>query len=65
MNVAMQLISNDKTVKIITIHDLKDFNSQSFFTDVEKGEQLVATMPSTQKAFDFLGDAIMELSAEN
>ena len=46
MDVAVQLISNDKTVKNNTIHDLKDFNSQSHFTDVKKGEQLVATMPS-------------------
>ena len=29
MELAMQLISNDKTVRSDTVQDLKDFNSQS------------------------------------
>ena len=30
MELAMQIISNDKTVRNDTIQDLKEFNSQSF-----------------------------------
>ena len=42
----MQIISNDQTVRSITVQGLKDFNSQSLATQVEKGEQLVAVMPA-------------------
>ena len=35
----MQPISNDKTVRSETVHDLKDFNSQSLSTQAKKGEQ--------------------------
>ena len=65
MELAMQVISNDKTVRNDTIEDLKDFNSQSLSTRAAKGEQLVSMMPAIKKAFNLLGDDIVELSTEN
>ena len=61
----MQIISNDKTVRNDTIEDLKDFNSQSLSTRAKKGEQLVSMMPAIKKAFNLLGDDIVDLSTEN
>ena len=61
----MQLSSNDTTVRKDTIEDLKDFNQQSLTTQAKKGEQLVSMMPAIKKAFDLLGDDIVELSTEN
>ena len=61
----MQLSSNDKTVRNDTIQDLKDFNQQSLTTQAKKGEQLVSMMPAIKKAFNLLGDDIVELSTEN
>ena len=61
----MQLISNDKTVRNDTIQDLKEFNQQSLSTQAKKGEQLTAMMPAIKKAFNVLGDDIIELSTEN
>ena len=61
----MQISSNDKSVRNDTIEDLKDFNSQSFSTKAKKGEQLVSIMPAIKKAFNLLGDDIIELSTEN
>ena len=61
----MQLSSNDKTVKNDTIQDLKQFNQQSLTTQAKKGEQLTAMMPAIKKAFNVLGDDIIELSTEN
>ena len=61
----MQIISNDKTVRNGTVQDLKEFNSQSLSTEVKKGEQLVSMMPAIRKAFNLLGDDIVELSTEN
>ena len=65
MELAMQISSNDKTVRNNTIEDLKDFNSQSLSTRVEKGEELVAMMPAIKKAFNLLGDDIVDLFTEN
>ena len=65
MELAMQIISNDKTVRNDTIQDLKEFNQQSLTTQAEKGEQLVSMMPAIKKAFDLLGDDIVDLSTEN
>ena len=42
----MQTISNDKTVRIDTIQDSEEFNSQSLTTKAKKGEQLVSMMPA-------------------
>ena len=61
----MQLISTDQTVRENTIQDLKDFNQQSLSTQAKKGEQLTSMMPAIKKAFNFLGDDIIELSTEN
>ena len=60
MELAMQIISNDKTVRNDTIRDLKDFNSQSLSTRARKGEQLVSMMPAIKKAFDLMGDDIVD-----
>ena len=61
----MQLSSNDKSVRDDTIQDLKDFNSQSLSTKAAEGEQLVSMMPAIKKAFNLLGDDIVDLSTEN
>ena len=61
----MQLISTDQTVRDNIIQDLKDFNQQSLSTQAKKGEQLVSMMPAIKKAFNLLGDGIVELSTEN
>ena len=61
----MQLISSDQTVRNDTIQDLKDFNQQSLSTQAKKGEQLTAMMGPIKKAFNILGDDIIELSTEN
>ena len=61
----MQLSSNDKTVRNDTIQDLKDFNQQSLSTQAKKGEMLTSMMPAIKKAFNVLGDDIIELSTEN
>ena len=61
----MQLSSNDKTVRTDTIEDLKEFNQQSLTTQAKKGEQLVSMMPAIKKAFNLMGDDIIELSTEN
>ena len=65
MELAMQIISNDKTVRIDSIQDFKDFNQQSLTTQAKKGEQLVSMMPAIKKAFDLRRDDIVELSVEN
>ena len=65
MDLAEQIISNDKTVRNDTVQDLKEFNSQSLSTQAKKGEQLVSILPAIKKAFNLLGDDIVELSTEN
>ena len=61
----MQIISNDKTVRSNTVEDLKEFNSYSLATKAGKGEQLVSMMPAIRKAFNLMGDDIVELHTEN
>ena len=61
----MQIISNDKTVRNDTLQDLKELNSQSLSKRAKKGEQLVGMMPAIKKAFNLMGDDIVELSVEN
>ena len=61
----MQFISNDKTVKNDTIQDTKDFNQQSLTTQAKKVEQLVSMMRANKKAFNLMGDDIVELHTEN
>ena len=65
MELAMQIISNDKTVRNDNIQDLKHFNQQPLTTEAKKGEQLVSMMPAIKKAFNLMGDDIVELSVEN
>ena len=65
MELAMQIISNDKTVRNDTIQDLEEVNQQSPTTHAKKGEQLVSMMLAIKKAFNLLGDDIVELSTEN
>ena len=38
MEVAIQLISNDKTILSGTLQGLKEYNSQSLATQAEKGD---------------------------
>ena len=61
----MQIISHDKTVISKTMNDLKEFNNQSLATQAKKGEQLVSMMPAIKKAFDLMGDDIVDLSTGN
>ena len=65
MDLAIQTIANDKTVRSDTVQDLKQFNSQSLATQAKKGEQLVSMMPAIKKAFNLMGDDMVELSTEN
>ena len=65
MELAMQIISNDKTVRNDTVNNLKEFHNQSLTTQAKKGEQLVSMMPAIKKAFNLLGDDIVDLSTEN
>ena len=55
MDLTIQIISNDQTVRSETVHNLKDFNSQSLATQVKKREQLVGIIPAIKKAFCFFG----------
>ena len=64
MELAIQFIFNDKTVRSDTVQDLKEFNSQSLALQAKKGEQLVSMMPAI-KAFHLMGDDIVKLSTEN
>ena len=61
----MQIISNDKTVRNDTTQDLKNFNKQSLTTQAKKGEKLVPMKPAIKKAFNLMGDDIVEVSVEN
>ena len=65
MDLAIQIIANDGTVRSDTVHDLKEFKNQSLATQAKKGEQLVSMMPAIKKAFDLMGDDIVELSTVN
>ena len=65
MELGLQMTSTDKTVRNDTIKDLKDFNQQSLTTQANKGEQLVSMMPANNKAFNLMGNDIVEISVEN
>ena len=64
-NLLCKLFKNDKTLRSITVQSLNDFNAQSSTRQARKGEQLVSLTPAIKKAFDLLGDDIIELSTEN
>ena len=38
MDLAIQIIANDKTVRNDTVNDLKEFNNQSRATQAKKGD---------------------------
>ena len=61
----MQIISNDKSVRSDTVQDLKEFNQQSLTTQAKKGEQQVSMLHAFKRAFDLMGDDIVDLSTEN
>ena len=65
MELSSEIICSDQTVRSNTIQDFKEFNCQSLSTQVKKGEQLVSMMPAIEKAFELMGDDIVELSTEN
>ena len=65
MELATQIISNDKTGRSHTVKDLKEINQQPLTTQAKKREQLVSMMPAIGKAFKLMGDDIVELSDEN
>ena len=65
MDLAIQIFAKEKTVRTETIQDLKKFNAQSLTTQAKKGEQLVSMMPVIKKAFNQMGDDLVELHTEN
>ena len=65
MDLAIQIIYSDQTVRNDTIQDLKEFNQQSLVTRSKRGEELTSMMPAIKKAFNILGDDIIELSTKN
>ena len=65
LELAMQIISNDKTVRSVTVQDLKDVNAQSLTTQAKTGAQLVSMKQAIKNTFDLMGDDIVELSTEN
>ena len=56
MEFAMQIISNDKTVRSDTVHDLTKLNNHSSRKRAEKGKQSISTMSAIKKHFDPMGD---------
>ena len=65
MDLAMQIVSSDKTVRSDTIEDIKEFNSQALTAQAKKGEQIVSMMPAIKKAFNLMGDDIVEIHTKN
>ena len=60
MELAIQIIGNDKTIGRDTVQDLKEFNNQSLVTQAKRGEQIVSMMTAIIKAFILLGDDIVD-----
>ena len=46
MDLAIQTISNDKTMRNKTVQGIKDFNSRSLATRGKKGKRIVSLMPA-------------------
>ena len=61
----MQIYSNDKTVRNDTTQHLKVFSNQSLTTQAKKGQRLVSMVPAIKKAFNLMGDDMIELHTEN
>ena len=51
MEFAMQINSDDQTVRSETVQESKDLNSQPLGTQAKEGENLVSTMPAFKKSF--------------
>ena len=51
MELVMQIISHDKTVKSNTVQELEYFNSKSLFTQAIKKRKLVSIKPGIKKLF--------------
>ena len=65
MDLAIRLISTDKGVRNDTIQGFKELNSQSLSSQDKKGDQLTSMMPAIKKAFNLMGNDIVELHTEN
>ena len=61
----MQIICNDQTEGSNTVQGSKEFNFQPLLTQAIKGQHLIPMMPAIKKAFDLMGDDIVEISTEN
>ena len=61
----MQIISADKTVRSETVQRLKEFNLQSLTTQAKTREHIVSMIPAIKKAFNLMGDVIVELHTGN
>ena len=64
MELAMKIISTEKTVRSDTVQDIKEINSQPLTTQARKEEQLVSMMPAIKKTFTLMGDDLVELHTE-
>ena len=53
MDLAMQTISTDKTVRSEAVQDLKHFNIQSLTTRSNKREQFFSMMPAIKRLINF------------
>ena len=65
MDLAKQIISNDKTFRNDTIQGVKECNSPSLSSQAKKGQHLTSMMPAIKKVFNLMGDDIVELHTEN
>ena len=64
LDLAMQPISYDQTVRSDTVWDLKDINTQSLKTQNKKRKQLVSLMPAIKKALGLNDDDMVEISTK-
>ena len=62
MELALQMISNEKTVGSDAVQVLREFNSQYLSNQAKNGKQPIGMMPAIKRAFDLMGDDIVELS---
>ena len=65
MELAMQIISNDRNLTNSRVQNLKGFTTQVLSTQAKKGEQLVSLMPAIMKTFHLMGNDTVKLSTEN
>ena len=65
MDLAIDLVKGDKTIRDETKQALKEFNEQSLQSQAKQGEQLTSMMPAIKKAFELSRDDNYELVVEN